>query len=290
MPLRGNNKGIFFGISAAFVFAVMAVLSQMLPPHISSSQISTVRGILTAVCLLPFITKDWPQLLDYKLAKFVWIRSFAGGVAVAIYFFNLKYTSAANAKALANTSPFFAALFGWFLFQEHLSKKEIIGMFLLAFGAWFLAIELNRHSEDLQWIVGSVGSLFTAVAYLSLKKASAKYSPSLIVFTFGVAVALVSSLSPGSWGIPSSSELFILLLTGFCGLIGQVFLTYSYINLKNATASALTLMQSVFLIVYDLFWSGRLVVGAAFWGNILIFVGMTVMILAKEKPAISDSK
>ncbi|MBY0515908.1 MAG: DMT family transporter [Bacteriovoracaceae bacterium] len=284
VPPENESKGLLFGVISALLFSVMAIASQQLPSEISSSQISTFRGLFTTIALMPFAWAHLPKLLNIKVSRSVWIRSISGGIAVICYFYNLEYTSAADAKALANTNPFYVAIFAWFLYREKLTRFEFVGLVILLTGAWMLALDMKQLDGAFQWIVGNVGSFFTAIAFLSLKRASGKFPTHVIVFSFGVAVTIVSALTPGNWALPTLTQWPWLILVGATGLGGQIFLTYSYMNLKNTVASALTLLQSLMLIIYDLTWTGRLHQGIGLWGNVLIMIGMMLMILWKKKP------
>mgnify|MGYP003390377276 CR=1 FL=1 len=283
MPPENEASGLLYGVVSAILFSVMAVASQQLPSSISSSQISTFRGLFTALALLPFVLPHLKKLFDIKATRSIWIRSISGGIAVICYFYNLEFTSAANAKALSNTNPLYVAIFAWFMYREKLSRIELAGLVVLVYGACLLAWNLNLNGSNTQWLVGCVGSFFTAVAYLSLKRASGKFTTPFIVFTFGVAVAIVSAITPGKWAMPNSTEFFWLSVVGAAGLGGQIFLTFSYMNLKNSLAAALTLLQSLMLIAYDLTWSGRLTSGVGLWGNCLILFGMALMVVFRKK-------
>lgn len=283
MPPENENCGILYGVASAMLFSIMAVASQQLPASISSSQISTFRGLFTALVLLPVVYFDLKKVFDLKVTRSIWIRSISGGIAVICYFFNLEHTSAANAKALSNTNPLYVAAFAFLFYKEKLLRIEVMGLIVLIYGTFLLAWDLNQDGGKIQWFVGSIGSLFTAAAYLSLKRASQKFSPKLIVFCFGVAVAFVSALVPGQWSIPNREQLFWLFIVGGAGLGGQIYLTFSYMHLKNSVASALTLLQSLLLIGYDIAWSGRLVPGVGLWANSLILVGMMLMVVWRKK-------
>lgn len=285
MPLENETSGIIYGSASAILFAIMAISSQQLPANISASEISTFRGLFTAIALLPVVFFDLKILFNLKTTRSIWIRSISGGIAVISYFFNLEHTSAANAKALSNTNPLYVAIFAFFINKERLSKLELTGLIVLIYGTFLLAWDMNQDGSKTQWFVGSIGSVFTAAAYLSLKRASGKFSPELIVFSFGLAVAFVSPFVPGQWSIPNAEQLFWLFIVGATGLGGQIYLTYSYIHLKNSVASALTLLQSLLLIGYDIAWSGRLIPGVGLWANTLILFGMMLMVVWRNKQA-----
>ena len=105
MQPENEGLGLLYGVVSAVLFSIMASASQQLPSTISSSQISTFRGLFTAIALFPYALPHLKKLLDFKLARSVWIRSISGGIAVICYFLNIELYIAADAHAQANTNP-----------------------------------------------------------------------------------------------------------------------------------------------------------------------------------------
>jgi len=141
---------------------------------------------------------------------------------------------------------------------------------------------MRAGDSFLPLFVGNAGALFTAAAYMSLKKAAQSFSAYNIVFVFGICTVAVSLAWPGDWIYPRPEDLFSLFGIGLLGLLGQIFLTKSHTHLTNASAAALTLLTSVFLILYDAIWTAKLVDGAAIVGNVVILMGVLFVIFSKS--------
>ncbi len=282
--LHKTQLGLLCAILSAAAFAVMTILVQKTSSHIPASEISCFRGLFTVIGLLYFVRPNLKILLDFSESRSIWFRSIGGAIAVLCYFWNATNGPAAEAKALANTNPLYVAFFSWLIFKETLNKKELLGLLILVSGAWVLVIGMDGERSSIAWIVGNIGAFFTAIAYLSLKRASGKFPALVIVFCFGLCVMLVSSLGPGHWVLPRGFDWIYLSCIGLTGLAGQIFLTHSYIHLKNTVASAMTLLTSLCLIFYDIFWTHKLSLGIDLVGNFLILTGMALMIFWKRKP------
>lgn len=260
----------------------MAVFVQQVGTNLPASQISFIRGLFTFCLLTPACYKKVGALARLKESKAIWFRSIAGAVAVLCYFYNTTHGSAAEAKALANINPFYVAILSWYFFGERLSRKEALGLGILLYGAGLLAWRMSSLGQNSQWLIGNFGALFTSVAYLSLKKASAKHPATLIVYCFGFCIMLISAFGPGDWIIPQSHDIIWLSLIGITGLMGQLFLTHSHIHLKNTVASSLTLLTSIILIAYDGIITLRLN-NTSLIGNSLILLGMAVLIVNRSR-------
>jgi drug/metabolite transporter (DMT)-like permease len=65
------------------------------------------------------------------------------GLVVAIgtilYYFGLKRIKAAQVSAVELSTPFFAAILGFFVLGEKLTILQIFGIFLLFFGIFFIS-------------------------------------------------------------------------------------------------------------------------------------------------------
>jgi drug/metabolite transporter (DMT)-like permease len=286
MEKENLGLGVTVGLISSLAFTIMAIFVQLTGPEIPIQEISFLRGLFAFIVLLPFIFKKIPSLFN-KNAKYVWSRSIAGGIAVICYFWNTSTGGAAEAKALANTSPLFVAVFSYALYKERLNRTELIGLTVLLIGAFALMYKVVIEQSFITVLVGSIGALFTGIAYLSLKQASGKYSTRLIVFAFSCATMLTSYLAKTTdWSVPVGKNLVFLILVGALGLAGQLLLTLSHMYLKNAVASSLAILNMVFLVFYDLFWTKKVAFGLELGYYVLITIGIFIMTAMNKKKSI----
>lgn len=252
MPHNQYHKGMVSGCLSAVAFFLMTIISQRLSNTIPSTQLSTYRGLITAVLLSPFIFSKLHVITNLRTSHSAWLRSLFGAAAVCCFFINLQYTSAASAKALSNTSPIFVLIFAAATLKQKIDHKELASSGLIALGSVILAGILSNADGWQQTTIGVIGAIFTALAYITLKEATRKHSSNEIVFCFGICVAIVSWMVSSNWRTPTPTQYLTIFSIGLLGTVGQVLLTMSYKYLSNTTATALTLLQSVALVGYDI--------------------------------------
>ena len=110
------------------------------------------------------------------------------------------------------------------------------------FGTTLLHSPLGSHLTFKTFLTGLFGAVCAGVAYLALRSASARHSPSFVVWVFSAVTALATIFVPSErWAFPSGILLVYALCIGTLGLLGQLFLTRSFLYLSAGTASTLML-------------------------------------------------
>ena len=247
-----SSPGIFFGLLASASYAVMSFLVHLNPSQYPVGQMIFFRGVLSFFILLPFCYRDLSQYVS-RDGHSLWIRSLAGAGGVICYFTSLQGTSSANANVLFSSSPIFVAFFGWILFREKLGRLEIAGIVAILFGNFFLY--LPNRSEMPLWVWASAvgGAVFASMAFLSLGKATKKYSIALIIIGFSVASSLAAFLLPGApWKAILWNDLPFLFAVGLLGLFSQWSVTISFRYLNSSVATALGRTSILFNGVLDI--------------------------------------
>lgn len=144
------QEGDLWVLGCAFAFALHIVTVAHFSPHhdpirLSLVQIAAVAPIATAAAF----AFETPRL-DLPAATWVAIAftgitatALAFGVQVAVQ----RYTTSTHTALLFSLEPVFAALFGWWLAQESLGTKELVGCALILAG--MLVAELgDRPAPD----------------------------------------------------------------------------------------------------------------------------------------------
>jgi len=235
---------------------MMSYLIHWNPRGFPVEQMTLVRGIITVLGVLPFCYYDlWKYFRPDASA--LWIRAFTGAVGLFLYYYTLQGTVAGNANFLFSSSPLFVSILSWIFLKEILSRREIAGIALIIFANVLLYIP-NRGTMPLWvWETGVGGAVVSSFAYLSLGKATKRYTSSLIVFGFGAMSIAASVVVPGKpWLIPTADDWGYLVLAGFLGLIYQFLTTLSFAHLKNSIATSLGRASILFSGLLDVTLSG----------------------------------
>lgn len=243
---------MLYGLLASASYAVMSFLVHLNPSHYPVGQMIFFRGVLSFFLLLPFCYGDLFRYFSVD-GKSLWVRSLAGAGGVICYFTALQGTSSANANVLFSSSPIFVAIFGWFFLRERIGRLEAFGIAAIIAGNFFLYLP-NRSSMPI-WVWASAisGAVFASIAFLSLGKATKKYSISLIIIGFSVASSVAAWVIPGEeWKPIILADLPFLFSVGLLGLFSQWAVTISFRYLNSSVATALGRSSILFNGVLDI--------------------------------------
>lgn len=225
---------------SAISFALMSFLVHCAPLSLPTHQVAFWRGFVGAIALLPWVWRSVPEAFK-RSGSILWWRAIAGSISLLSFFYVLRYTQAPTARALSDLSAPIVVLGSLALLKERLKTHELIGIALLLFGGFQLHHgELSNLPSHVTW-VGLLGAFAAATAYLSLKRATVRFSNLLVVWFFLSVSCMMSGLYPGEWASPTAEEWILLISIGVSGLLGQIFLTQSYATLPASLAAPLSI-------------------------------------------------
>lgn len=151
---RDQLKGVFLGLTATGFWGSFYPMSRYLfgseAEKIDELFVSFLRFAFAFLFLLPFLfrgdglqkfRRNWKQ--DWGIFLFLAAVGIVGeGVLV---FVATKYTTAARASLMANTSPVFTVLLSWLFAKEMLTGRKVRGMLLGFIGV--MAAVLSRGTD-----------------------------------------------------------------------------------------------------------------------------------------------
>ena len=126
-----NQKKIapFYLVATALFWCFNGVLTKYIPW--SAFTCAVIRGAITFVCIsLVRRCKVW----KIKLNRYKMLCSICYLLQGMLFFFALKYTTAANATVLQNTSPLYIMLFNAVLLKKYPKKQDVLACVALLLG------------------------------------------------------------------------------------------------------------------------------------------------------------
>ncbi|MCB9681054.1 MAG: DMT family transporter [Alphaproteobacteria bacterium] len=227
------SRGLAAMMAASASFAAMAICvsaTHRLAPEVGTFAISTVRAVVNLAVLAVLVRGDLRALVgDARPA--LWVRGVLGASALLCHFHALGHIGAGEAAFLNQTSAAWVAVLAPLWLGERTRgwvwvavAGSLVGMALLA--------HPRPELGDLtaRWI-GLSSGLFAAVAYVSIRTASATNRPTTIVFWFTWIAAVAAGL--GAWLVdaawPSTPAVWALAVgSGVFATLGQLFMTTAY--------------------------------------------------------------
>lgn len=219
--------------------------------------ISAYRMLFTVLFLLiPVILKDFKNLAKIKTKElFLCILS---GIFLALHFAtwiaSIKITTIASSTVLVSLNPVFVAIASFFLFNERLSKKSIIGIIIAIAGSIVIAFA-DIHSGSSHAFKGDLlaflGSIFVAGYFIIGKIVRKNLSNGSYVFiVYSVSALVLFSLCyvTKTPVYPYSMKEFAIFisLAFFCSILGHTVYNWLMQYIPATFVSTSTLIEPIF--------------------------------------------
>lgn len=272
-----ERKGIFYGVVSALLFALLNILVKINQVEFPAAEMMFMRGICGVALLTPLVYKEIPQLAT-KTSFLAWIRFFAGAIAVYCLFYNIQKNGAGFAVALSNVSSLFVLFFSLIFLKESLLLKEWGSVFVVLSGVFFLHSPFVNRADPYGVVIGMIGALSGGIAMTALKTIATRFSSTLIVWGFSLVCGILAPLLPSSsWSCNNISSFIILMVTGFLGVYGQVFLTKSYLYLSSIIASVFSLSAILWSVLFESIYFQTTPGKGTLVSYGLIFIGLNLL-------------
>ena len=252
-------------VLSSLAFSLMTVCVKQLGGRLPVSEIVLVRSLVSIALTTGAMAMSGVSPLGRNKLLLL-IRGICGSIALLCFFEAITQLPLASATVLQYTYPTFTAAAAWLLLGERLRRR--IGFAVLLgwigvvcviqppwIGAGLAGLALRPA------LVAVAGALFTALAYVSVRKLSTTEHPLVIILYFplvSIPLTLPAVLQNGVW--PSPGDWGWLLGVGILTQLGQIWVTQGLSRLPAARATSLNYVQVVF---------------AALWGWIDLNEGIT---------------
>lgn len=250
-----RRSGAIDMVLAAFFFSVMSLLVKLVGERLPSQEVVFVRAAVSLAFAYVLVRRAKPGNWGNRKGLLVW-RGLMGFAALSCFFYAIIHLPLADATVIQYTNPVFTAWLGWLLLDESLSPSEavlsgagLLGVLLIARPT--LIFGGAARLDPLAVAVGVAGALFSAAAYVSVRRLSRTEHPMIIVFYFTL-VTVPASL-PGlalHAVMPTLHELGLLIGVGVAAVLGQVYLTRGLQNERAGRATAIGYVQIVFAAIW----------------------------------------
>lgn len=282
---RGRSGAIDM-VLAAFFFSVMSLLVKLVGERLPSQEVVFVRAAVSLVFAYVLVRRAKPGNWGNRKGLLVW-RGLMGFAALSCFFYAIIHLPLADATVIQYTNPVFTAWLGWLLLDEALTPGEavlsgagLLGVLLIARPT--LIFGGAARLDPLAVAVGVAGALFSAAAYVSVRRLSRTEHPMIIVFYFTL-VTVPASL-PGlalHAVMPTLHELGLLIGVGVAAVLGQVYLTRGLQNERAGRATAIGYVQIVFAAIWGVLVFHDYPDGLSLAGAALVLV--SVIVLARRR-------
>jgi drug/metabolite transporter (DMT)-like permease len=258
------TSGSLYIIGSALAFSVMTLLVKVAGERLPSQEIVLARAVVSLVLSYALLRGEavnpWGRAPRLLVA-----RGLVGFLALSCVYYAVTHLPLAEATVIQYLNPAFTAVLAAVVLGERLgvallsaSGISLLGVALVAKPA-FLFGGASSSLDSFAAAVAVCGALFSACAYVLVRRLSATEHPLVIVFYFPLVT--VPATVPTLWSRavwPVGSEWLVLLGVGCATQAGQVWLTRGLALEPASRAAALSYLQILFATLW----------GAAFFGEL----------------------
>ena len=275
-------------ILASFFFSLMTVCVKKIDNRIPIYELVFFRSLLSLLITSLIINKK--NLNPWgKNKPLLILRGILGTIALVCIFYAIKNMPLNISTVIQYTYPIFISIFAGILLTENISKNLIIAsitgwlgilIILNPYQLSSLNIELDKFTVSIAFL----GSISTALAYLTVKKLSSTEDIFIIIKYFPlISVITLSPIVFFNWVTPNINDLIWIIGIGMFTQAGQTFLTIGLKKLPTSEAARINYLQVLFGSLWGILFFNELININFIFGAILVLLGTIISTSKKLK-------
>ncbi|MGJ8588672.1 MAG: DMT family transporter [Yoonia sp.] len=286
-PLRG----IIFKVMSVCMFMGMASLVKAASVDVPPGQAVFFRSFFALPIILGWLAIRHELRDGWKTKNpmgHFW-RGLVGTSAMGLGFTGLGLLPLPEVTAIGYAAPLLVVVFAAMFLNENVRAFRLsavalgmVGVLIVLSPRMSVGASMDS-SETLGAIVVLMGAVLAALAQVFVRKLVATETTAAIVFWFTITSSFMALFTlPWGWVVPTWQIAVMLVMAGFLGGIGQIFLTSSY---RYADASlvapfdysSMILALLIGYFIFDEVPTGTMLIGAG------IVIAAGVLIIWRER-------
>ena len=290
----GFSPGVRYMALGAFSFSVMSLLVKQAGERLPSQEIVLARAVITLLLSWWAVRRAGVGLWGTE-RKLLLFRGVVGFLALACFYHSVVHLPLADATVIQYTNPVFAAILAAAVLGERVRRREALSVLVSLVGVVmvtrpsFLFGAAAQRIQPLDVGIGLAGAVFSAVAYVTIRRLRAEH-PMVIVFYFtlvSVIGSLPAAFHDAVW--PTPVEWLILLGVGVTTQIGQVSLTRGLRLERAGKATAVAYLQVVFAALWGALFFAEIPDAGTLLGTALVIGSTLVVARPAREPTAKSS-
>ena len=288
--IRHPNFNKIYLVLGSLCFSLMTVCVKKVNDRIPIYELVFFRSLLSLLITSFIIRKK--NLNPWGEKKLLLIfRGILGTIALLCIFFAIKKMPLSLSTVIQYTYPIFISIFAGIFIEEKINKNIIFSVIVGWLGILILLnptqlSNLNIEIDNLSICIAFIGSLSTALAYVTVRKLSFTEDIFIIIKYFPlVSLITLSPIVIINWITPNINEVIWIIGIGSFTQLGQTFLTIGLKNLPATEASSINYLQVLFGSIWGILIFHELINLNFIFGSILVLLGTITSSTKKQKKA-----
>ena len=271
--------GLRYMVLAAFFFSLMSMLVKIVGQRLPSAEMVLVRSLIALALSYGMLRQAAVAPWGHRKGLLLF-RGLTGFAALLCFFHALTKLPLADTTVIIYISPVFTAILAALFLQERLGPKEMLGLLsslagvLLVAQPSFLFGQAANNLALLPVGIAILGALFSAMAYVTVRKLRETEHHLVVVFYFPLVATPASVplvVSEALW--PTPFEWLLLLGIGLFTQIAQVYLTKGLHLEKAGRALSVSYIQIVFAALWGLLFFKEIPNAISIIGALFVVAG-----------------
>lgn len=291
--MHSPHRAYLWMLSGAASFSVMSFLTHTLSGTYSWELIAVVRTGVALVLTVLLALSTRAQLVLWR-PRTLWVRSFAGSVALLANFYAMTHYPISEVLALSNMFPLWVAVLSWPVLGERprldafvAAAFGVTGVFVLQQSAAGTSDAHAPTDSIIPVIAAVVASFASAIAMLGLHRLKgideraivAHFSGVSLTFTLLALAVMPEPTAPQGF---SSSSIAPLLGLGVAATAGQLFLTRAFASGPPTQVAVVGLTQIGFSMILERVFEQRQFSSMTLFGLALV-VAPTAWVMTRRR-------
>lgn len=274
----GEGSGLVLMVISAASVTLMAAFAKKFLADAPQQAVVLSRGVFLSVVFVALARWKRAPLTGQRPGLLVG-RGLLSYAALSCYFYSVQHLPLGDAVLLQYSHPMYVAAIAPVWLGERTSRSHWILIVLALIGVAFIVRPAGEVRAAA--LVGVLGSLLSALAYIAVRGLSRTEHPMTILAWFPLATippALVAVLLTGRAALPHDGrQVMGHLLVALVAIVGQLTLTYGLTRAGAARATAITLTGPVFGLVFGYLFFAALPTAASLAGTAVVLTALALL-------------
>ena len=275
-------------IFASFFFSLMTLCVKHIDKRISIYELVFFRSILSLMITLFIIRvknlNPWGNNRSLLI-----LRGILGTLALVCIFYAIRNMPLSISTVIQYTYPIFISIFACIFINEKITRNLIFALIIGWLGISIILnltqlLNLNVEINYLAILIAFFGSIFTALAYVTVKKLAFTEDVYVIIAYFPIVSSItLLPLVLINWITPSLHDLIWIIGIGLFTQLGQTFLTMGLKHLPASEASTINFIQVLFGSIWGILFFSETINISFLFGALLVLLGTIISTTKKIK-------
>ncbi len=220
--MSNSLKGSLYGLSAAGLFSLTAVMGKYASADFHVLQILFFRQLIVFLSVVPFLLKDFPAVLKTENPTAHAVRLFGAFSALALNLWAVSVLPLTTAVVLMFSQAFIVAVLAHWYLGEEIGWQRLAIILVGFIGVVIVARPDVSTLTGLYPLIAIGAALGAGVALVCVRKLAQKESTATLLSYQAVFVGLFAGVPMlWLWKTPDYFELLFLLSMGVVATLGQ---------------------------------------------------------------------